>query len=502
MSLLSVHDLAKAYGAVQALNGVSFELRAGEVHAIVGENGAGKSTLIKAITGAVVPDSGDMAIDGRPVAWMDPHAAAAAGIAAVYQQPSLFPDLTVAENIALRTEREGPWRLVDWTSRTRRASALLERVGSRIDPDRLVDTLSMPEQQIVEIARVLGAAARIVIMDEPTASLGDAEVASLFRAIALLKAQGAGVMYISHRLDEIFAVADRVTVLRDGESVATVEAKSVSRTDLVALMVGRTLADVYPERPASREDAHVVLELVGVGHAPSGVSDVSLAVRSGEILGLAGLVGSGRTELAEIIFGLRPADVGQILVRGTPVTIGSPSAAIRFGIGYVPEDRRRHGVVLDMSVAANSTLANLRAVSRNGLIDRAAESASAAAFVDRLRIKTDSVSSDVAMLSGGNQQKVALARWLATQPSLLILDEPTQGVDVGAKAEIHRLIADMALDGLAILLISSELPEVLGLSDRIAVMHAGRIAGIVDRAAATQSAVLHLALGHGAETQQ
>jgi rhamnose transport system ATP-binding protein len=309
-------------------------------------------------------------------------------------------------------------------------------------------------------------------------------------------------MYISHRLDEIFAIADRVTVLRDGESVATVEAKSVTRTDLVALMVGRTLADVYPARPASREDAPIVLELAGVGHAASGVADVSLAVRSGEILGLAGLVGSGRTELAEIIFGLRPADAGQILVRGTPVTIGSPSAAIRVGIGYVPEDRRRHGVVLDMSLAANSTLASLRAVSRNGLIDRAAESASAAAFVDRLRIKTDSVSSDVATLSGGNQQKVALARWLATQPSLLILDEPTQGVDVGAKAEIHRLIADMALDGLAILLISSELPEVLGLSDRIAVMHAGRIAGVIDRATATQSAVLHLALGHGAETRQ
>jgi rhamnose transport system ATP-binding protein len=500
VSLLTVRGLAKSYGAVRALRGVSFDLRAGEVHAIVGENGAGKSTLIKAITGAVVPDGGDMAIDGHPIAWMDPHAAAAAGIAAVYQQPSLFPDLTVAENIALRTEREGPWRLIDWAARTRRAAELLERVGSRIDPDRLVDTLSMPEQQIVEIARVLGAAARIVIMDEPTASLGDAEVASLFRAVALMKTQGAGVIYISHRLDEISALADRVTVLGDGESVATVEARTVTRTDLVALMVGRTLAEVYPERSAPGSDAPVVLELAGVGQAASGVADVSLTLRRGEILGLAGLVGSGRTELAEIVFGLRPADAGRILFRGTPVTVGSPSAAIRLGIGYVPEDRRRHGVVLDMSVAANATLASLRAVSRSGLIDRAAESASAAAFVDRLRIKTESVSADVATLSGGNQQKVALARWLATRPSLLILDEPTQGVDVGAKAEIHRMIADLARDGLAILLISSELPEVLGLSDRIAVMHAGRIAGVVDRADATQRALLHLALGHGAET--
>ncbi len=498
VTLLAIAGLAKSYSGVRALRGVSFDLRRGEVHALVGENGAGKSTLIKAITGAIEPDAGEIAIDGRPVAWMDPHGASAAGIAAIYQQPSLFPHLTVAENIALRTERGGPWRLVDWERRRAHARELLQRIGAAIDPDALVETLSMPEQQLVEIARALGTDARILIMDEPTASLGDREVESLFRAIALLKARGAGIVYISHRLDEIFAIADRVTVLRDGETVGTHASSDVTRAALVGLMVGRTMADVYPVREPIPADAPAVLELHGVGHPPSGVHGVSLSVRRGEILGVAGLVGSGRTELAEIIFGLRPAGAGQIKLNGRPVRIDSPSRAIGLGIGYVPEDRRQHGVVLDMSVTANTSLAGLRRVARAGLIDRAAEAAAAAAFVERLRIKTASLDSDVGALSGGNQQKVALARWLATQPSVLILDEPTQGVDVGAKAEIHRLIAELAQGGLAILMISSELPETLGLSDRIAVMHAGTIAGVVDRRDATQDRLLHLALGHPA----
>jgi rhamnose transport system ATP-binding protein len=502
LSRLRIAGLVKSYAGVRALRGVSFDLRGGEVHALVGENGAGKSTLIKAITGAVTPDAGEIAIDGRAVAWMDPHAAAAAGIAAIYQQPALFPHLTVAENIALRIERGRAWRLLDRGERRRRAAGLLARVGSRLDPDRLVETLSMPEQQIVEIARVLGADARIVIMDEPTASLGEAEVASLFRAVALLKAGGAGVIYISHRLDEIFALADRVTVLRDGESVGTRPAADVTRADLVRLMVGRTMADVYPRRDPPAPDAGVMLELAGLGHAPSGIRDVSLTLGRGEIVGLAGLVGSGRTELSEIVFGLRPADAGEIRVCGARVRVESPSDAIRLGIGYVPEDRRRHGVVLEMSVAANASLANLGGVARHGLIDRAVEAAAAATFVDRLRIRTASVDAEVGALSGGNQQKVALARWLATKPSVLVLDEPTQGVDVGAKAEIHQLIAELARGGLAILLISSELPEVLGMSDRVAVMHGGTIAGVLDRAEATQDAILHLALGQAAEARE
>jgi rhamnose transport system ATP-binding protein len=492
--LLRVSGLAKAYAGVRALKGVSFDLRAGEVHALIGENGAGKSTLIKIVTGAIAADAGAIAVAGRTIARMDPHAARALGIAAIYQQPALFPDLSVAENIALPDERGGPWRLVDWKGRRARARTLLERLGARIDPDRAVETLSMPEQQMVEIARALGADARIVIMDEPTASLTDREVESLFRAIGQVKEGGAGVIYISHRLEEIFAVADRVTVLRDGESVGTRQAAGTTRAELVGLMVGREISAVYPTRETAAGD--VRLELRGVGHRASGVHAVSLSIRKGEILGLAGLVGSGRTELAEVLFGLRPADEGQILLDGSAVRIASPSDAIAAGIGYVPEDRRRHGVVLEMSVAANASLANLGAVARRGLIDRAAEAAAAGAFVDRLRIKTPSVQADAGTLSGGNQQKVALARWLATEPSVLILDEPTQGVDIGSKAEIHDLMSGLARRGMAILMISSEMPEVLGMSDRVAVMHAGTIAGTLDRSAATQDAVLDLALGH------
>jgi rhamnose transport system ATP-binding protein len=493
-ALLRLTGLVKSYGAVRALRGVSFDLHPGEVHAIVGENGAGKSTLIKVITGAIAPDAGTIAIGGRTLDRMDPHAAQLAGVAAVYQQPALFPHLSVAENIALPLERGRGWRVLDWRAREARARTLLDRVGSRLDPRRPVESLTMPEQQIVEIARALGSDARVVIMDEPTASLGEREVDSLFRALAHLKAGGAGVIYISHRLEEIFAVADRITVLRDGESVGTFAAGTVTRQELVRLMVGRPMSDVYPER--AHEHGETLLELHDTGHRASGVRGVSLAIRRGEIVGLAGLVGSGRTELAEILFGLRPADEGRIRIAGAEVRIASPADAIRHGIGYVPEDRRRHGVILDMSIAANASLASLRDVSRRGLIDRAAESAAAARFVDRLRIKTPSVDAEASTLSGGNQQKVALARWLATRPTLLILDEPTQGVDVGAKAEIHRFMAELAAGGLAILMISSELPEVLGMSDRVAVMRGGSIAGVLDRRDATQDRILALALGH------
>lgn len=504
--VLRLTGLRKSYEAVRALRGVSFDLRRGEVHALVGENGAGKSTLIKAITGAIAPDDGQIEMAGRVVPWMSPHQAAAAGIAAIYQQPALFPDLSVAENIALRVEQGGAWRVLDWKARRARARALLDRIGASIDPDRAVDSLSMPEQQVVEIASAVGVEARIVIMDEPTASLGEREVASLFQAIAAMKEHGTGIIYISHRLDEVFALADRVTVLRDGESVGTYDAAAVSRGELVRLMAGRTLAAEYAERSAAADGADNAephgsadrLALERVGHAASGVRDVTLAVRRGEVLGLAGLVGSGRTELAEILFGLRPADSGTIRIDGEPVRITSPSDAIGRGIAYVPEDRRRHGVVLDMSVAANTTLASLRGVAPRGLIDRGAERALAATYMDRLQIKASSVDAAVATLSGGNQQKVALARWLATKPSVLILDEPTQGVDVGAKAQIHRLIAELAASGLSILVISSELPELLAVSDRIAVMHAGTIAGVVDRAHATQDGILNLAFGHGA----
>ncbi len=491
-SLLVASRISKSFAGVSALRDVSFDLRAGELHALVGENGAGKSTLIRIMTGAETPDGGTLTVSDRAVPHMTPALARSLGIAAIYQQPSLFPHLTVAENIAIALESGGVWRRVDWSRRRRRALALLEEAGAAIDPGRLVETLSMPEQQIVEIAKAIGADAKVVVMDEPTASLTDREVDRLFSVIGRLRAQGAGIVYISHRLDEVFAIADRITVLRDGETVGTRETAAISKAELIRLMVGRELAAIFPKRPVALGD--VAVELRHLSNTSLGLHDVSISVRCGEVLGIAGLMGSGRTELAETLFGLSPADGGEILIKGEPVRIESPSHAIELGIGYVPEDRRQHGVVLDMSIAANTSLASLDAVSHRGLIDRAAERDSAQRHVARLRIKAPSVTTEVGALSGGNQQKVALARWLSIEPAILVLDEPTQGVDVGSKSEIHAIIQDLAERGLAIIMISSELPEILGMSDRIAVMHAGTVGGTLSREDATQENILALAL--------
>ncbi len=494
MLLLRASGVSKAYAGARALAGVTFDLRPGEVHALVGENGAGKSTLIKIVTGAVARDEGTIEIGGQPVTRIDPHIARALGVAAIYQHPSLFPHLSVAENIALSLEPGGAWRTVDWGERRRAARDLLARIGASIDPDRAVETLSMPEQQLVEIAKAAGADARIVIMDEPTASLTGREVERLFGVIARLRDAGVGIIYISHRLEEVFSVADRITVLRDGETVATVQASDVTPAQLIRMMVGREVSTVFPKREV--EIGELALALIGVGHTPSGVHHVSLSLHRGEIVGLAGLVGSGRTELAEVLFGLRPATAGTIQIDGRSVRITSPSEAIARGIAYVPEDRPRHGVVLELPIAANVTLASLGSVSRRGFVDAVSERTAAETFVEQLRIRTSSVDADAASLSGGNQQKVALARWLATNPRILILDEPTQGVDVGSKAEIHALMQNMAERGMAILMISSELPEILGMSDRVAVMHEGTVRGLLDRDEATQAGVLALALGH------
>jgi rhamnose transport system ATP-binding protein len=493
-TLLALTGINKAFAGVHALKGVSFDLRAGEVHALVGENGAGKSTLIKVITGAHLPDEGTIEVMGRPVSDLDPVLARELGIAAIYQQPVLFPDLTVAENIAIGLEPGGPWRRVHWGHRRERARTLLEKIGATLDPEIEVRSLSMPEQQLVEIARALGADARILIMDEPTASLSEKEVNRLFRVITDLKSHGVGIIYISHRLEELPQVADRVTALRDGVLVGTRRMEEVSRGELIRMMVGRELSAVFPKTCV--EPGEVVLEVRNLSCRAAGVRDVSLSIRAGEILGLAGLVGAGRTELARVLFGLTPADTGEVRLRSQAVAIHSATHAVAMGIAYVPEDRRRHGVILDMTTAANTTLATLRAISRFGFLDFRQERAIADKFVRQLGIKTASLETRVGNLSGGNQQKVALARWLSANPVLLILDEPTQGVDVGAKAEIHRLMSELAGRGLAILMISSELPEILGMSDRIAVMQGGSIVGVVDRAGATQEAILELALGH------
>jgi rhamnose transport system ATP-binding protein len=491
--LLKLTGVSKAFGGVRALRSVSFELLPGEVHALVGENGAGKSTLIKIVSGAHRPDAGTLEINGERVTDNDPLAARARGVAVIYQQPALFPDLSVAENIALALEPPTMWRRVRWGARGGRAKALLARIGARIDPEADARSLTMPEQQLVEIAKAIGTDAKVVVMDEPTASLSDREVENLFGVIRDLKARGVGVVYVSHRLDELPLIADRVTALRDGALVGTRQMADTTRADLIQMMVGRALIAA----PARAEVAlgSVVLETRNLGCRESGVNAVSLAVRAGEILGLAGLVGAGRTELARVLFGLTPADGGDILLNGKAVRIESPAAAVALGIAYVPEDRRRHGVVLDMPVAANVTLAVLHRVSERGFLNFRRERTLAEDLARALGVKAPSVDESAGNLSGGNQQKVALVRWLAAKPRIIILDEPTQGVDVGAKAEIHRLIGDLAAKGLAVVLISSELPEVLGLSDRVAVMRAGTVAGVLNRAEATQERVLELAIG-------
>jgi rhamnose transport system ATP-binding protein len=492
--LLAVSGVTKSFAGVQALKGVSFDLHPGEIHALVGENGAGKSTLIKVITGAHRPDAGTIDLEGRRIEHNSPLVSRSLGIAAIYQQPALFPDLSVAENMALGFESGGAWRLIDWRGRRARAKELLDRIGARIDPDAPVSALTMPEQQMVEIAKSLGGQAKVLIMDEPTAALPGHEVDNLFRVVRELKSHGVGIIYISHRLDELSALADRVTVLRDGQTVATRPMKEVDRPELIRLMVGREISAIFPKRDVKQGD--VVLETRGLGCRTSGVRGVSLSIRAGEILGLAGLVGAGRTELARILFGLTPATEGEILLGGRSMTIRTPADAVALGIAYVPEDRRRHGVILEMPVAENATLAVLRRISTGGFLDFARERDIARTYVEKLGVKTPSIDTPAGNLSGGNQQKVALARWLATDPKVIILDEPTQGIDVGAKSEIHRLMVDLAERGLAILMISSELPEALGMSDRIAVLRGGAVAGILGRAEATQERVMALALGH------
>jgi len=493
-TVLRARNVYKSYDGVAALRGVSFDLRVGEVHAVIGENGAGKSTLIKIITGAVQADSGEIELDGKPITNNSPAYSKSIGIAAIYQQPALFPELTVAENISIGFEGTGAFRKIDWKGRRARATELLARVGSKINPDTEVRQLSMPEQQLVEIARALGANARVLIMDEPTASLAEEETQNLYKVIAKLRDSGVGIIYISHRLEELSILADRVTVLRDGSYVSTQPMAGVDRQELIRLMVGRELSAVFPK--VQVEQGPVVFELRRTSCRANGVKDVSLSVRAGEIVGFAGLVGAGRSELARTVFGLDSADAGEIRLRDKVVVINDPAEAIDLGIAYLPEDRRRHGVVLQMPIDANVTLASLKKLVNGLSFDLKKERKIATDYVRRFSIKTPAIFAPVTTLSGGNQQKVALSRWLETKPSVLILDEPTQGIDVGAKAEIHSLMGELAAQGTAILMISSELPEILGMSDRIVVMRHGTIARILTREEATQHLIMSIALGH------
>ena len=496
MAVLSVQGLTKSFGGVRALRGVSLDLQSGEIHALVGENGAGKSTLIKILSGAHASDAGTITMGGEAVGNLTPRGARALGIAVIYQQPALLPDLSVAENIAQGIEPRRLFRRVDWKERRARAKALLARLGLTLDPDLPARSLSMPEKQLVEIARALGEEARVLVLDEPTASLSASEVARLLDILRELREQGLAIVYVSHRLEEIFEIADRVTVLRDGAVVETRKAAELSRAELIRLMVGRELESVFPDRKAARHDAaEVVLEARAMGCLTTGVHHVSLALRAGEIVGLFGLVHSGRTELARMLFGITPADSGKLVLLGKTVSVDSPRSASALGIAYVPEDRRQHGIVAAMPVSANCTMAVLDKLRRGLLLDREREAEITRSYVERLQIKAASIEAEAGTLSGGNQQKVALARSLATGPKVLILDEPTQGVDIGAKAEIHGLVAELAARGLAVLMISSELPEILGMSDRIAVMSEGTITGVLEVKDATPDRLLSMALG-------
>ncbi|WP_026370584.1 sugar ABC transporter ATP-binding protein [Kallotenue papyrolyticum] len=484
--ILEGRQLSKSFGGVQALRDVHLAVLPGDVHAILGENGAGKSTLIKILTGLYQPDHGTLLVDGQPVRFADPRAAQARGIVAIYQEPSLFPDLDVAENIFVGRQPARRGRIA-WSRMYQTAAELLRRLGLRLDPRTRARDLSIAQQHMVEIARAISIEARVLIMDEPTSSLTPGEVDELLAIVRQLRAAGTAIIFISHRLEELFAIADRVTVLRDGAVVGTHPMAGMTRERLIQMMVGRPLGELFPKQAVA--PGAPLLEVRGLSLAGQ-FADISFTLRRGEIVGLAGLIGAGRTAVARALFGIEPATAGTILLDGQPVTIGSPREALALGIGYVPEDRKQHGLILPMSIASNISLPILGSLARYGWIDRSRERQRAQQSAAQLEIKLAHVDQPVGQLSGGNQQKVVLAKWLGTQPRILILDEPTRGIDVGTKAAVHRLMSELAAQGLAILLISSELPEILAMSDRILVMREGRLTAQIERAAATQETIM------------
>lgn len=485
-----MRGIEKSFPGVRAIKHGRFELRSGEVHALLGENGAGKSTLIKVIAGADLPDAGEIFIDGQAVRIHSPHDAQRAGIAVIYQEFTLIPSLTVRENLFLGRE-DARATFISRAREQQRARELFARLGLSVAPERICRELSVAGQQLVEIARALAQNARIIVMDEPTAALTRHEVEQLARLVRDLRSRGIGVIYVSHRLDEVFALCDRATVMRDGEFIATHDVADLTRERLIELMVGRKLEAEFPPRQASiGEDRLVVCNL----KRGTAVRGVSFALRRGEILGLTGLVGAGRTELARLLFGAEPIESGTVTLDGRVLHLRSPRDAIQAGICLLTEDRKGQGLVLGLSVRENFGLPNLPRLSRGGFVRQQAERRAFARFVDTLRIRIPHQNALARNLSGGNQQKVVLAKWLESQAEIVIVDEPTRGVDVGAKIEIYQLLNELAVSGKAILMISSELPEVLGMSDRILVMREGEIAGeISDVPGATQEAVLKLA---------
>ncbi|MBA3944052.1 MAG: sugar ABC transporter ATP-binding protein [Herpetosiphonaceae bacterium] len=484
--VMEVHHLSKHFGGVRALKDVQLELRAGEIHALLGENGAGKSTLIKIMTGFYQPDEGQLVFEGQTVHFGNTRDAQLAGIVAIYQEPSLFPDLDIAENIFVGRQPVQRGR-VAWRQMYRAAAELLQQLGVALDPRTKARELSVAQQQMVEIARAISIKAKVLIMDEPTSSLTQNEVAELFAIVRQLRTTGTAIVFISHRLEELFALVDRVTVLRDGAYVATQEMEHVTTSDLIQMMVGRTLNELFPKQAVVPGPVVLQVEQLGV---PGSFADISFTLRQGEIVGMAGLIGAGRTAVARTLFGIDPAVSGTIKLDGHAVSITSPQVAMALGIGYVPEDRKQQGLVLAMSIANNISLPVLSQLSSGGWLNTRREQQLAATGAQQLEVKMAGVRQQVGQLSGGNQQKVVLAKWLGTNPRVLVLDEPTRGIDVGTKAAVHRLMSSLAAQGMAILMISSELPEVLGMSDRVLVMREGRITAEFTRVEATQAKIM------------
>jgi len=485
----------KSFGGVKALKNVRIQVAAGEVHALIGENGAGKSTFMKILAGAIEKDEGTIEIDGVVQKFKSPKDALKAGISVIYQELNMAPDLTVAENIFLGNylTRRG---IVDWPEMNRRATRLMEQLGKPISPKTLVKHLSLADQQIVEIARSLKNHSKIIVLDEPTAVLDKADTEILFGIMEKLKQDGVSIIYISHRLDEVLRIADKVTVLRDGEYITTRNASELSMEDLVSYMTGKPYGEMWPRRSEETNDREIALKVVNLRRG-NVLNDVSFHVRKGEVLGLAGLVGSGRSEIARAIFGVDKLDSGDIYINGIKRKIKSPRQAIRYGIGLVTEDRKQLGLLLKRPIFQNITLTDLKSLSKWTWIRSKLEMSRVQALRQKLEIKTDDVRNPVNTLSGGNQQKVVLAKWLHIQPSILILDEPTRGVDVGAKSEIYHLIQQLKKEGQAILLISSELPEIMGLSDRIVVIRRGRVVGEFTREEAAKDTRLLESLSEG-----
>jgi ABC-type sugar transport system ATPase subunit len=497
--MLEIEGVSKTFPGVRALHEVSFEVARGEVHALIGENGAGKSTLMKILSGVYTDYDGQVRLDGEPLTLTGPRDAQRHGIAIIHQELNLIPELTVAENIFLAREPRTPTGLLDTARMEAESRALLERLNLPIPPDRPVKWLRVGEQQLVEVAKALSLDARLLILDEPTSALSQAEIERLFAVIAALKAHGVTMIYISHKFDEIFRIADRVTVLRDGECIGTLPIAAADQASLIRMMVGRSLSDLYPKEIAPVGD--IALRVEGLGLLPDGrrggrtLHDISFDVRAGEIVGIAGLMGAGRTELLEAIYGVYPERRmrGRMEIGGQPRRIASPRQAIRYGLAFVTEDRKTQSLILKLPVAHNLTLAALGRFLRLNLIRQRQENDAVQRSIEQLRIKTPSASIEVDKLSGGNQQKVALAKCLLTRPQVLLLDEPTRGIDIGAKAEIYGLISQLAQNGAAIVIASSELPELLAMCDRILVLCEGRLTAELTRAEATQERIIEAA---------